>query len=99
MRGRLKAWPSSELINTGTWSPAFEDVEYTRPFGRKCFAWIRPDGDGPRIAELLEWTDPGCRRLEATGRLDRGRLRALAQRLPARRRKASSDSNPTHPAG
>ncbi len=94
-----EAWPSSELINTGTWSPAFEDVEYTRPFGRKCFAWIRPDGDGPRIAELLEWTDPGCRRLEATGRLDRGRLRALAQRLPARRRKASSDSNPTHPAG
>ncbi len=87
----------SELINTGTWSTAFEDVEYTRPFGRKCFAWIHPSGDGERIAELLEWTDPGCKRLDATGKKSRGRLRALTQRLPVRRRKAkippTKDSN------
>lgn len=55
-----------EVLNTGTWSPAFRDVECTIPFGRKCFAWIRPDpavdprsGEVPRIAELHEWLDSG----------------------------------------
>ena len=49
-----------ELINTGTWSPAYHDMECTQPYGRKCFAWIKPDpaGDG-RLAELREWKDPG----------------------------------------
>ena len=49
-----------ELINTGTWSAAYKDVECTEPYGRKCFAWIKPDpaGDG-RISELREWKDPG----------------------------------------
>lgn len=48
-----------ELLNTGTWSVAFEDAACTRPFGRRCFAWIRPDPSGPgRVAELLEWRDP-----------------------------------------
>jgi hypothetical protein len=47
-----------ELINTGTWSPAYRDVECTIPFGRKCFAWVRPDASGPRRADLFEWTDP-----------------------------------------
>ncbi len=53
-----------EQINTGTWSPAFEDVECTRPFGLKCFAWIRPselDGGDRRSATLYEWVDPGIR--------------------------------------
>lgn len=46
-----------EYLNTGTWSPAFHDVECTQPFGRKCFAWIRPGGPTgrSRIADLLEW--------------------------------------------
>lgn len=53
-----------ELLNTGTWSPAYKDVECTIPFGRKCFAWIHPgEGGGPRVAELYEWTDPGVVRL------------------------------------
>jgi len=53
-----------EVLNTGTWSPAFRDVECTVPFGRKCFAWIRPDPaassdkETTRIAELHEWNDP-----------------------------------------
>ena len=49
-----------ELLNTGTWSPAYHDVECTQPFGRNCFAWIKPDpaGEG-RLAELREWKDPG----------------------------------------
>jgi hypothetical protein len=53
-----------ELINTGTWSPAFHDVECTQPFGLKCFAWIRPGEPGEaRHATLFEWADPGIRAL------------------------------------
>lgn len=47
-----------EYLNTGTWSPAFEDVECTRPYGKKCFAWLRPSRTGPgneREAVLMEW--------------------------------------------
>jgi len=51
---------SVDIINSGTWSPAYLDIECTKPYGRKCFAWIRPkDPDGGRIAELVEWKDPG----------------------------------------
>lgn len=49
-----------EVLNPGTWSPAYHDVECTRPFGRKCFVWLRPVGAGQeRVAELREWRDPG----------------------------------------
>ena len=46
-----------EYLNTGTWSPAYHDVECTQPYGRKCFAWIRPGAaDGTeRAATLYEW--------------------------------------------
>ncbi len=48
-----------EVLNTGTWSPAYRDVECQQPFGRKCFAWIQPAGQpgsvGLRVAELYEW--------------------------------------------
>jgi UDP-2,3-diacylglucosamine pyrophosphatase LpxH len=47
-----------DLLNTGTWSPAYTDVECTVPLGRKCFAWLRPGPEG-RSAELREWMDPG----------------------------------------
>ncbi len=57
----------AELLNTGTWSPAYEDVACTVPVGRKCFAWIRPpEGGGPREAGLWEWRDPGFARIEPT---------------------------------
>jgi UDP-2,3-diacylglucosamine pyrophosphatase LpxH len=53
-----------EVLNTGTWSPAYEDVECTQPYGRKCFAWIRPtsfkltnSAVTERIADLYEWRD------------------------------------------
>ena len=46
-----------EVLNTGTWSAAYHDPECTKPFGRKCFAWIRPDGSGKRISELYEWKE------------------------------------------
>jgi UDP-2,3-diacylglucosamine pyrophosphatase LpxH len=49
-----------ELINTGTWSPAFHDIECTIPYGRKCFAWIHPDpASEGRVSELRVWLDPG----------------------------------------
>jgi UDP-2,3-diacylglucosamine pyrophosphatase LpxH len=49
-----------ELINTGTWSAAYHDVECTQPYGRKCFAWLKPNSaEGGREAELYEWLDPG----------------------------------------
>lgn len=48
-----------ELLNTGTWSPSFHDVECTKPYGKKPFAWIKPGPDGgARVAELRNWTDP-----------------------------------------
>ncbi len=57
-----------EVLNNGTWSPAFRDVECTQPYGRKCFTWIRPkergeagpaDGSPGRVSILYEWKDPG----------------------------------------
>lgn len=59
-----------ELINTGTWSPAYEDVECSIPYGRKCFAWIRPGKDG-RVAGLFEWKDPGFEQIPPLGPSDR----------------------------
>lgn len=45
-----------EWLNTGTWSPAYHDVECLHPYGRKCFAWIRPGKEGERVSSLYEWT-------------------------------------------
>lgn len=56
--------PSVDYLNTGTWSAAYSDVECTEPFGRKCFAWIKPGSDGKRVAELYEWTGRMMKRLE-----------------------------------
>lgn len=47
-----------EYLNTGTWSPAFHDVECTQLYGRKCFAWIKGGPSGAaRVAGLFEWKD------------------------------------------
>ncbi len=54
----------TEYLNTGTWSPAYHDVECTEPYGRKCFAVIRPSAPGEsRIAELYEWSENRAIRL------------------------------------
>jgi len=42
-------------LNTGHWSPAFDDVECKEPVGRSAFAWIHPGADGARVAELRVW--------------------------------------------
>ncbi len=72
-----------ELLNTGTWSPAYRDVECTRPFGRKCLAWIRPGGP-ERKARLLHWRDPGLEALpvvEGQGQKPAGLLEALKRQV------------------
>lgn len=47
-----------ELLNTGTWSPAFHDIQCTKPYGRKPFAWLKPSPiDRERSAELREWQE------------------------------------------
>ncbi len=51
---------SAEVINTGTWSPAYLDLECTKPMGKKTFASVRPlPQGGGRKSELFEWKDPG----------------------------------------
>ena len=50
----------TEVLNTGTWSPAFKDPECREPFTKRCFAWIRSPGqDQAREAKLYYWKDPG----------------------------------------
>ena len=78
---------SCELINTGTWSSAYRDVECTRPFGRKCFAWIRPGEDGARHARLCAWQDPDVEVLpvvEGGGERSAGLLAALRAQVTGR---------------
>lgn len=47
---------SVEHLNSGCWSPAFLDVECTKPIGQKTFIWIEPDED-MRKANLLQFQD------------------------------------------
>lgn len=46
-----------EHLNSGTWSPAFADVECTKPVGLKTFVWLEPANDGGRQAQLLAFKD------------------------------------------
>lgn len=46
-------------MNTGHWSPAFNDVECTEPVGLNAFVWIRPGAGGVREAELRVWRGNG----------------------------------------
>lgn len=44
-----------EHLNPGSWSPAFLDVECTKPIGQKTFVWIQPASDGSRQAEIYHF--------------------------------------------
>lgn len=47
-----------EHLNSGTWSPAFEDVEYKKPIEQRNFVWISPSEaskEAGRRAELLKF--------------------------------------------
>lgn len=47
---------SVEHLNSGCWSPAFLDVECTKPVGHKSFVWIEP-GEEVRAAHLYQFVD------------------------------------------
>ncbi|MCB9027348.1 MAG: metallophosphoesterase [Bdellovibrionaceae bacterium] len=44
-----------EHLNSGTWSPAFEDVECKSPMDQKTFIWIEPENDIRRKAKLYKF--------------------------------------------
>ena len=57
---------SVEYLNSGTWSPAFDDVECTKPSCPKTYVWIRPSHDPEvkgRVANVFEWTEDNEPRL------------------------------------
>ncbi len=43
-----------EHLNSGTWSPAFSDVECKKPIGQKTFVWIQPGASGARDAKVCQ---------------------------------------------
>ena len=53
-----KHFEDIEHLNSGTWSPAFSDVECTKPFYRRTLVWIEEAKDNPnRIAKLYQFID------------------------------------------
>ncbi len=46
-----------EHLNSGTWSPAFLDVECTKKVGKMSFVWIKPNEEGGREAELMYFSE------------------------------------------
>lgn len=50
-----------EVLNTGTWSPAFKNPECTEAYGKKCIAWIKPSETNSETAQrfscLYEWEE------------------------------------------
>lgn len=48
---------SVEHLNSGCWSPAFLDVECTKPLDQKTFIWIYPGENNSRQAELMRFLD------------------------------------------
>lgn len=46
-----------EHLNSGCWSPAFLDIECTKPLDQKTYVWISPSESGERQAELYKYID------------------------------------------
>lgn len=59
---------SVEHLNSGCWSPAFLDVECTKPVEQKNFVWISPTEGGGRQAELFKFADGKAEILMNPGR-------------------------------
>jgi UDP-2,3-diacylglucosamine pyrophosphatase LpxH len=51
-----------EHLNSGTWSPAFLDVECTKPYGKKAFIWMEPIAEGRR-ARVMEFLGTQARQM------------------------------------
>lgn len=58
---------SVEHLNSGCWSPAFLDVECTKPIGQKTFVWIEPEEE-IRRAHLYQFTSEGIRDIKVLPR-------------------------------
>lgn len=56
---RHEVFGSVEHLNPGSWSPAFLDVECTKPIGQKAFVWLNPAADGTREARVYHFTESG----------------------------------------
>lgn len=49
-----------EHLNSGTWSPAFKDVECSQTYEQKTFIWLAPEvGSADRKAEVLQMINDG----------------------------------------
>lgn len=48
---------SVEHLNSGCWSPAFLDIECTKPVDQKTYIWISPQESGERQAELFKFIE------------------------------------------
>ncbi len=48
---------SVEHLNPGCWSPAFLDIECTKPLDQRSFVWISPSLEGGRQSEVLRFVD------------------------------------------
>jgi UDP-2,3-diacylglucosamine pyrophosphatase LpxH len=46
---------SVEHLNSGCWSPAFLDIECTKPLDQKTFVWITPSAEGGRSADVFKF--------------------------------------------
>ncbi|GIL17231.1 MAG: hypothetical protein BroJett040_09820 [Oligoflexia bacterium] len=56
-----------EHLNSGTWSPAFSDVECTKMAGQKTFVWIEP-GNENRKAALMYFDGSGSEEFKRSSR-------------------------------
>lgn len=53
-----------EHLNSGTWSPAFKDVECTKAIDQKTCVWIEPKVGSPhREASLMIYEEDGLKPL------------------------------------
>lgn len=55
-----------EHLNSGCWSPAFLDVECTKPLDQKTYVWIHPSQEGERQAEVYKFEDFKSKQFLAT---------------------------------
>jgi UDP-2,3-diacylglucosamine pyrophosphatase LpxH len=46
-----------EHLNSGCWSPAFLDIECTKPIDQKTYVWLSPQETGERQAELYKFVE------------------------------------------
>jgi len=65
-----------EHLNSGTWSPAFQDIECKRPVGHKTFILIYPTEDSGREARVYQIKDGVVAEVFASagGKVDRNKM-------------------------